>query len=302
MKNYRLGIDVGGTKVNLVLTDRSGTLLRKTRLDVPTGISCRDLMFLVADKARELLSAQGVSPDEVTAPGMGIPGTVDGLTVLNAPNLHWLNEPCGEYFREAFGVAPILAQDTRAAAWGEYTLGAAKGRKCVVCVTLGTGVGCGIVLNGEIWHGALGTAGEVGHIPVKPNGRRCNCGRFGCMEAYASGTRLARTLAERPELGIADTRALFHQAEKGNAEALAILDEAVTCAAQAICAVINVLSPDAVIFSGGLSAQDALYVQPLMRKLRDMAYPLAVDDRLLMATSVLGEDAPALGAAMLCNI
>ncbi len=302
MKDYRIGIDVGGTKVNLALTSKEGKLLSKSRMDVPAGISCRTLMYAVADKARELLKAHGISADETVAPGMGIPGTVDGLTVLNAPNLHWQNEPCGMYFRDAFGVEPVLMQDTRAAAWGEYTLGAAKGRKCVVCVTLGTGVGCGVVINGSIWLGALGTAGEVGHIPVIPNGRACNCGRFGCMEAYASGTGLARTLAEHPEWGIADPRELFRQAEINNPVALKVIDDAVTLAAQAISAVINVLSPDAVIFSGGLSAQEKLYVQPLMEKIRAMAYPLAVDSRLLMATSILGEDSPALGAAMLCNM
>lgn len=297
--SYRLGIDVGGTKVNLVLTHADGTLIARRRLDVPAHAACRALMREIAVAAQELLACAHVPLDALLALGMGIPGTTDGQNVLNAPNLHWRDEPCAAYFAEVFGRTPRLMQDTRAAAWGEYCLGAARGRRCVVSVTLGTGVGCGVVLDGKIYHGALGTAGEIGHIPVVPGGRACNCGRLGCMEAYASGTGLARTLKERALAHIPDTHALFDAAAQGDLQAKAILDEAVGYAAQALCALVNLLSPDALIFSGGLSAQHALYVQPLMDAIRRGAYPLAADERLLMAVSALGEDAPALGAAML---
>ncbi len=302
MKRYRLGIDIGGTKVNLVVTDAAGELLGQRVLRVPQGISCKDMTQEAARAALDMLRELNIDKAQVCTPGIGIPGTVKGQMVLNAPNLHWQDELCGEYFRQAFGMTPILTQDTRAAAWGEYCLGEAKGRRCILCVTLGTGIGCGIVLNGAIYDGALGTAGEIGHIPVEPNGRLCNCGRRGCMEAYASGMGLQRTLEADETLlsRIPDTHALFTAAQNGDGQALSILDEATTYIAQALSAAVNLFSPDALILSGGLSEQ-ALYVQPVIDKLRKMAYALAVGDRLLLGTSLLGPDAPALGAAMLAN-
>lgn len=292
----RIGIDIGGTKAALVLMDKQEQLV--ARCKVPTGADrpCRQVIAEIAAAMQEMLAQQHVDFADITFIGVGVPGTVDQTAqiVVHAPNLHWYNEPVGEYFMQACSKRVLLVQDTRAAAWGEYR--ARRDKRCIASVTLGTGIGCGIVLNGRIWHGALGTAGEIGHIPVKPGGRRCACGRSGCMEAYASGTGITRSAREQ---GVCDSsEELFALASRGNIQALEILHDAVDWAAVSIAAMINVLSPDAVVFSGGLVAQQKLFVQPLMERIRQWAYPQTVEG-LELAVSAMGGDAPAIGAAFI---
>lgn len=292
----RIGIDIGGTKAAIVLMDNQEQLV--ARCKVPTGADrpCRQVIAEIVGAMQEMLAQQQVDLADVTFIGAGVPGTVDQTAqiVVHAPNLHWHNEPVGEYFIQACGKRVLLAQDTRAAAWGEYR--ARKDKCCVASVTLGTGIGCGIVLNGRIWHGALGTAGEIGHIPVSPGGRRCACGRSGCMEAYASGTGITCSAREQ---GVCDSsEELFALAGHGNMQALEILRDAVDQVAVSIVAMINVLSPDVVLFSGGLAAQQELFIHPLMERIRQWAYPQAAEG-LELAVSAMGGDAPAIGAAFI---
>ena len=301
--SVRLGIDLGGTKVNLGVLTGDGVILGKRKLAVPAGIGCEALMALVAGECKGLLSGLGLSVRDVGFAGMGVPGSVDRdqSVVLHAPNLHFVHAPCADLMEGCCGLRPRLVQDSRAAAWGEKCFGEAKDSSLLVCITLGTGIGCGIVYNGAIFHGALGTAGEVGHIPVTGDGWACSCGRFGCMESYASGTGIARMAAEHPEFrGQAlVSEQVFALAQNGNASAREIVRRAVNALGQALTAVINTLSPDALIFSGGMCTQRELYVDPLIACLRSHGYGLAVDERLKIGVSSLGSDAPMIGAAML---
>jgi len=244
-----------------------------------------------------MLKAHGKSMEDVVFVGIGVPGTVDAdaKVVINAPNLNWKNEPLADYFAEVCQKVPVLVQDTRAAAWCEARV--RKEKRCIVCVTLGTGIGCGIVIDGHIWHGAMGTAGEIGHVPAVLDGRPCACGKKGCMEAYASGTAIAR-IAKEGQLA-ESSEEVFASAKQGDEKALALISNAVNCAAISICAVINILSPDAVIFSGGLAEQKELYVEPLIDKIRKMAYQQAVGEGLYIGVSSFGGEAPMIGAAFL---
>ena len=291
----RIGIDIGGTKAAVMLIDGDSGILLRRKIPTGTGRSSEAVAWDTAAAAQEMLNSVGKTMADVSFVGIGVPGTVNAAarTVVNAPNLQWQNVPLAEQFFQASGKMPVLVQDTRAAAWCEAR--ALPEKQCVVCVTLGTGIGSGIVIRRQVWHGALGTAGEIGHIPVVPGGRLCACGRRGCMEAYASGSGIARSTRER---NLAQTsEEVFQLAEQGNTEAQALLKEAVSYATMGIAALINVLSPDALIFSGGLSRQRELYVAPLTAALRQTAYAQAVGDSLLIAVSRFGEDAPALGAA-----
>lgn len=293
----RVGIDIGGTKAALVLINDREEIVERRKVSTGAEKSCREIAGNVAEAAEEMLGVRGKSMDDVSFVGIGVPGTVDAgkEIVVHAPNLNWKNEPLARYFEEASGKKPMLVQDTRAAAWCEARV--RREKRCVVCVTLGTGIGCGIVIDGHVWHGALGTAGEIGHIPVKPDGRACACGRKGCMEAYASGTGIARSAREQQ---LAETsEEAFALAGQGNERALALLGHAVTCAAAGLTAMINLLSPDAVIFSGGLSEQKELYVEPLMMKIREMTYQQAVGEGFYMGVSSFGGEAPMIGAAFM---
>ena len=299
----RLGIDIGGTKVNLGILTENGQVRCKHKFAVPSGIACEPLMALVAKESAELLNQCSLTMRDVHFLGMGVPGSVDtkkGI-VLHAPNLNFINAPCADLMQRFSGLRPMLVQDSRAAAWGEACFGEGRGSELLVCITLGTGIGCGIVYKGAIFHGALSTAGEVGHIPVVPDGRLCTCGRKGCMEAYASGTGIARSAAEHPSFaGLQLTsEQVFDFAQNGDIAAHDILRGAVCFLGQALTAVINTISPDALIFSGGMCTQRELFVAPLISYLRSHGYGLAVGDRLKIGVSSLGSDAPMIGAAML---
>lgn len=235
----------------------------------------------------------------ITFIGIGVPGTVDheGDTVICAPNLRWKDEPVADFFEKAYGERPLLIQDTRAAAWAEARTERMKNKRCIACVTLGTGIGCGLVIEGKIWKGSLGTAGEIGHIPVVQNGRACACGRKGCMEAYASGTGIAKTAREQNLCETAEE--VFYLAYQGNFLAKSILEQAVNYAAMSMAALINVLSPDALLFSGGMAAQKELYITPLIKKIKELAYQNALHPSLYIGTALLGNNAPVIGAAFL---
>ncbi len=299
----RLGIDIGGTKVNLGVLTEDGRIIGKQKFAVPSGIGCESLMELTAKECVSLLAGCGMSMSDIGFMGMGVPGSVDSeqSVVLHAPNLHFVNAPCALLMEACCGIRPKLMQDSRAAAWGEKCFGEGRGSELLVCITLGTGIGCGIVYKGAILSGALGTAGEVGHIPVVQNGRPCACGRLGCMEAYASGSGIARSAAEHPAFSGRQltSEQVFELANKGDSAARDIINGAVSALGRALTAVINTISPDALIFSGGMCTQRELFVDPLIKYLRSHGYGLAVGGGLKIGVSSLGSDAPMIGAAML---
>ena len=188
--------------------------------------------------------------------------------------------PARHILEQLTGIPASMAQDCRAAALGEYLFGAAQGRKLVLCVTLGTGIGTGIVIDGKIFGGALGSAGEVGHITAYPGGRVCGCGRQGCVEAYTAGRGIERTAREHPSWAGTNKTSedVFAEAAAGGKDALKIISDALELLGQALCTAVNMLSPDAIIFSGGMCAQQELYVTPLIQYIRSHAYSLSVGE------------------------
>jgi glucokinase len=185
-----IGIDVGGTKVAGGVVDEHGEVLASTRRDTPAEdpAGTRDT---IVDVAAEL--AQWY-PDAV-AIGIGAAAWIDaaGSTVLFAPNLAWRDEPLRDYVAKAVGLPTVLENDANVAAWAEFRFGAARDADdSMVMITVGTGIGGGVVLNGQLWRGANGIAGELGHITSVPDGHPCGCGRLGCLEQYASGNALVR--------------------------------------------------------------------------------------------------------------
>ncbi len=185
-----IGIDVGGTKVAGGVVDEHGKVLATTRRDTPAEdqAGTRDTISEVAaELARQYPAA--------TAIGIGAAAWIDasGSTVLFAPNLAWRDEPLRDYVAKAVGLPTVLENDANVAAWAEFRFGAARhADDSMVMITVGTGIGGGIVLNGRLWRGANGIAGELGHIQSVPDGHPCGCGRLGCLEQYASGNALVR--------------------------------------------------------------------------------------------------------------
>lgn len=292
---YRIGIDIGGTKISTGLFNCDGNLLIENKKEYIKSI--KDLRGHIMNTVSELAGNNGISINEIEFCGIGIPGTVsaDGKRILKAPNIGILSENLASEAELDLGIPVALIQDSRAAAWGEYLLCEDK-PKVLVCITLGTGIGTGIVINGEIFHGGLGSAGEMGHLPVKDGGRPCGCGKRGCLEKYSAGGGLDISAAEL--LGEGKTSAdLFSEAKGGNEEAIAIISEAVRSLGVGLVSVINLLSPDCILFSGGLSLQKELYVDPLIEYVKKHCYSAG---RLpTMRPAQLGESAPLYGAALM---
>ncbi len=297
---YRLGLDVGGTKINIGILrqeeDGSATVAALRNLKVKSVSNVTEEIKAVVE---ELCKECEISAGDIVSCGVGIPGTVssDGKRILKAPNIAILSEDFADKLSETLNLPVLMLQDSRAAAWGEYTCGGGKGTDTLICITLGTGIGTGMVIDGKIYNGALGAAGEMGHVPVVPNGRLCGCGKRGCMEKYCAGGGLDITASLL--LGEGKTsRDLFEAARNGHSEAKKAIDEAIVTLGNTIVTAVNLLSPNAVLFSGGMSKEDD-FLNPLIEYVRTHCYSSGELPRLERAA--LGELAPLVGAAFACK-
>jgi len=291
----KLGIDIGGTKIAVGLVDHENRLIGVRKLYVA---QITDPVGALSDTARALCADCGISPLDIISCGIGVPGTVsrDGRRLIKAPNLSMLPDDFADRMAHALGIPTRMIQDSRAAAWGEYRCGAGIGASTLLCITLGTGIGTGIVIDGRIIHGGLGTAGELGHVPVADGGRRCGCGKCGCAEKYAAGGGLDITAQELFGEG-ASAVTLFDAASRGHAAAESAISDAVRMLGDVLVGAVNLLSPDCVLFSGGLSEQTERYLNPLCEHIRTKCYLAETLPRIEKAK--LGEWSPLTGAALI---
>ena len=293
---YRIGIDVGGTKINVGLFDEDTKALIACEKSYVADVT--DFPAHVHSVVYGLCEKAEISFDSVSFCGVGIPGTVskDGRRIVKVPNISILSADTPVEIECALNVPTRAVQDSRAAAWGEYLCGAGQGAESVVCVTLGTGIGTGIVLDGKIYDGALGCAGELGHTVAVEDGRECGCGRRGCVEKYAAGGGL--DITAKALLGEGKTSVqLFKEAKNGNVTAQMAIADAVYMLGRALVSIVNLLSPSCVLFSGGLSAQEELYLNPLIEYIRSHCY--VTDTLPKLCRAMLGELSPLYGAAFL---
>jgi glucokinase len=222
-----IGIDIGGTKVAAGLVDADGRILAREDASTPST-SPEKVVDVVATVVERLVTA---ATENVSAIGVGAAGFVDRdrAAVLFAPNLAWRHESLKEKVAERTGLPVVVENDANAMAWGEFRFGAGRGADDLVCVTVGTGLGGGIVLAGRLHRGTFGIAGEVGHVRVVPDGRRCGCGNRGCWEQYSSGRALVR---EARDIALLSPQYGARLLELGGGDIEAITGEAVTTAAQ----------------------------------------------------------------------
>jgi glucokinase len=301
------GVDVGGTKILAVALDgRAGAIDGEARTETPRGAEA--LVDAVVSVVREL-------PDGVEAVGIGVPGLVDRNGRLRVgPNLPGvLDYPFREALTDRLGVPVVADNDATCAAWAERERGAARGASDAVLVTLGTGIGAGIIAGGELQRGANGFAGEPGHMVVDPNGPRCPCGRRGCWERYASGSGLGwiareAALAGRApvvlELAGGDPEAVrgphvTDAAAAGDDGALAIMRDFGWWVALGVANLVNILDSSVVVIGGGLAEAGDLLIDPVRTAFADLV--LAADYRppVTIVRAELGERAGAIGAALL---
>lgn len=295
---YVIGVDLGGTKISVgaLTTDGSRQLAQRTEAtlaaegaDAVVGRIAAMVKATVADVVRET----GAARSDIAGVGIGSPGPLDrerGI-VITTPNLGWHDFPLRDRVTEATGLRATLDNDANCATLGEWWIGAARGAKNVVGMTIGTGIGGGLILNGKLYHGSSDVAGEIGHTCIDSNGRRCKCGNYGCLEAYASGPatadRAREALADGEQsalVGMAGgdlTKLTAHQvydaARQGDAVAQEIVRETARFIGTGIANLLNIFNPDVVVLAGGVAeAGDELF-GPVRTEVRRRAFKPAVD-------------------------
>ncbi|MCM1499322.1 MAG: ROK family protein [Clostridium sp.] len=313
----RIGIDMGGMSVKFGLVDRDNRIVEKkvipTRLEIPAEEMIDDMVKAV----RELLAEQGCEPSDCRGIGIGSPGTVDDETgvILYSNNFGWENVNIAGQMTNGTALPVCLANDADAAALGEVCAGAAKGAKSAVLLTLGTGVGGGVICNGEIFHGPLRGGLELGHMVIRAGGELCTCGRRGCLESYASATALMRMAAKAARQNPSSMMnemcggrlekingiIPFEAADKGDGTAIHVLEEYMDYLAEGIANVINIFRPELVIVGGGIAAQKERLTAPLQARVDELCFGKEHGQTARIVTSCLGNDAGIIGAAGLVS-
>ncbi|NGQ96592.1 ROK family glucokinase [Brevibacillus sp. SYP-B805] len=312
-----VGVDVGGTAIKMALLSTEGEILTKLEEPTPVAEGEDKVIEKIARMITDILKNANVSNEQVAGVGLGVPGPVDTTTgvVLQAVNLHWTSTPLKEKLERLTGLLVKVENDANCAALGEMWRGAGLGAKNMIMVTLGTGVGGGVILNGKVISGINGVGGEIGHITLNPQGGPpCNCGKTGCLETYASATAIIREGTRLAESGrsplLADAlskhgqlraKDVFDAAHAGDEAAIAVIDEAAFYLGLALANLVNVLDPAKIVIGGGVSAAgDFLFSRIRQSFVRFLTFSFLADTCQIVPAT-LGNDAGVIGAGKLIH-
>lgn len=313
---YYLGIDLGGTNIAVGIVDENYQIVaratKKTQTDSPEQVA--DAM---AETAREALKNANLTLDDVPWIGVGSPGTVNKATGLieYANNLPFKNTPMAQMLSDRLdGKKVLMENDANAAAYGEYMAGALKGADNAIAITLGTGVGGGVIINHQIYSGSNFAGAELGHTVIVVNGRQCTCGRTGCWETYASATGLIRTTKEHMEKAPKDSplwtivegdinnvngRTAFDAMRQGDPIGKEIVDEYILYLSEGIVNMVNIFQPDILCVGGGISNERETLMAPVRAFVEKQQYAMNSSKKTVICRAELGNDAGIIGAALL---
>jgi glucokinase len=308
-----IGVDIGGTKVSAGVVDEAGRVLDRERRLTP-GHDVAETQEIIVDVVQALAGRH-----EVVAVGVGAAGWIanDHATVLFSPHLAWRDEPLRDELAARIPLPLLVENDANAAGWAEYRYGAAQGQAMVVCVTLGTGIGGGLVIGGNVYRGAFGIACEYGHMTLVPGGRRCACGNAGCWEMYASGRALARDAREvATESPVAAARLLelggsvaglsgpvvTAAAAEGDAAAQSIYATMGRWFGLGLANLAAVLDPAMFVIGGGVSEAGELLLRPAREEFRNTLTGRGFRPEAVIVAAALGPDSGLVGAADLARL
>ncbi|MDD3031117.1 MAG: ROK family protein [Atribacterota bacterium] len=312
-----IGVDLGGTKIGIAMVNCNGKIIHYLKNPTDAHKGKEFVINNIIESIHQLLNEAEANLDDISGIGVGIPGQLDVRTgiVHFAPNLPgWEEVPICRIIKEEFNVPVVLENDANAAAWGEKTFGAAKGIRDMVCLTLGTGIGGGLILDGKIYRGHKCGAGEIGHIIVNKDGPDCHCGGIGCLEAYSSATGIKNRVADKikyikensPEL-LADTGIditnirlvdIFQRARENDPLVKDIVNEAIEYLGVGITILVNLLNPEMVVLVGGIANEGENILTPIRNFVFKRAMKAMLND-LKIDLGKLKEKAGVLGAAAL---
>lgn len=311
---YYIGIDVGGTNLKAGLVDESYRIVATKKMPLEFE-SMEQMGETLAKMALALVEEYGISRDEVASVGMGFPGPVDNKAgvVIKTVNIPIRFMPVAEIFHRFWDVPVYLGNDADCAALGEFYHYEDKNIESLILVTLGTGIGTGIILNGRIHSGINGCAGEGGHIVIVHNGEECTCGRRGCWERYGSATALVRQTRKAmqenpdsmmwklcPELDQVGGRTAFEAERAGDTAAKAVVEQYLDYLADGLANFVNIFQPEVIALGGGVSheKEESLLI-PLQERVSTMCFGREADRHTKLVTARLGNDAGIIGAALL---
>ncbi|MFN0140609.1 MAG: ROK family protein [Pyrinomonadaceae bacterium] len=298
MDNAVLAVDLGGTNIRMAAVARDGGILHLTRRPTPKSVSPVELISLTGEMADECIEQIGgdkrLCGIAFAAPAPASRNSDGVLTRLpNIPTLNGMNLKAA--LRDRFAFPVIVENDANAAAIGEHWLGASRDTGTSIIVTLGTGVGGGIIIDNEPYRGVDGTAGEIGHICVIPDGHPCGCGSRGCVEQYASATAIVR-MARENGLDVSTSRDVYQAFKGGDERAAIAFRQMGTYLGIVLAGLVNTLNPDMIVIAGGASAAWDAFVEPLKDEIHLRAFH-APSTRVEIARTKLGDNAGILGAA-----
>lgn len=311
----RIGIDVGGTNVKIALVDGEGKIIYSNSVPTYAQMGYEYTVNNIKQAIRDLMKETNTDAKEIEGIGFDFPGQVDYKTgvVKLAPNIPgWVNVPIAQMIEEEFNIPTRIDNDVRCAALGELKFGAGKGCENFVCITVGTGIGSGLVINGQLVRGAANAAGEIGHIKLQMNGGPiCGCGDTGCLEAFASGPSIV-AMAQEYLKGGKSTKfremvgadgeitpyIVAKAAEAGDPVAKRIFEIVGTYIGMGLVSVINLLNPEKVIIGGGVAAAGDLLLDPIRKTIKERAMVVA-GNSVEIVPAELGNSAGVIGASML---
>lgn len=312
-KPYVVGIDIGGTNSVFGIVDARGTIIASGAVKTQSFATADEYVDQVCTSLLPLITAQG-GVEKIKGIGIGAPnGNYYTGTIEFAPNLPWKGIiPLAAMFEERLGIPTALTNDANAAAVGEMTYGAARGMKDFIMITLGTGVGSGIVINGQVVYGHDGFAGELGHVIVRrTGGRLCGCGRKGCLETYCSATGVARTAREILSARTDDSllrqipsenitsKDVYDAAVQGDRLAQEIFETTGTLLGEALADFIAFSSPEAIVLFGGLAKSGNYIINPIKKAIDNNVLPIYKGKTKLLVSELKDSDAAVLGASAL---
>lgn len=308
-QRYIVGVDLGGTNIVAGAMPEDGSReiamrSQPTLAEMGADVVAARIIQIIGEVIAVTMAETGAERSDFIGVGIGAPGPLDrdkGLVII-APNLGWRNYPLRDLIADGVGLPATLDNDANCATLGEWWCGAAKGGRNVVGLTIGTGIGGGLILDGRLYHGASDVAGELGHTTIDSTGRRCKCGNYGCLEAYASGPNIAERAREAiasdetsllrdlvgGDLELITAQTVYDAANRGDEIAREVVRDTAKFLGIGVANLLNIFNPDVVVIAGGVTqAGDALF-EPMRAEVRRRAFKPAVDACRIVAATLPG--------------
>ncbi|MHC4430565.1 MAG: ROK family protein [Planctomycetota bacterium] len=317
MSKTFVGIDVGGTNIKIGMFDADLKLLSKTSVTTDADMGPEVVIDKMAQTVKGLLDEAGLSLTDIVAIGIGTPGPAkysEGVIIRSTNMPKFKNVPICKMLNERLGAPVVFDNDANVACWGEYVVGAGKGVQDMVFFTLGTGIGGGVVSSGELVHGCDENAAELGHMIIYPNGRSCNCGQKGCVEAYASADSTARRATEAleggaksslskvlDEKGKITSKDVYEHLAAGDELAKEITDGTAEALALTCINMLHTTEPRRIVFTGGMIAAGDLLLSRIRHFFNRHIWTIKKEDKIEICFATLGEDTGIIGAGALAR-